>query len=387
MFEGQDKILKKEFSQLKGRVWLNTAAFAPHSKSVVKAMEQFIQYFYDPIIGKEVDQFFVDITNSALAGAAQLLKCDIEDVCFVINTAHGLNFPLHGLDWEKGDNIVTSELEFPTNFMPWKYIGKRKGVEIRAAKVNAQNQISEEEIINLIDDKTKLVSLSLVQFSNGQRVDAERIVKDAHEKGALVVLDAIQACGGVEVYPKKMDVDFLSAGGPKFLMAPLGIGICYISKRAMEMIEPPFQGAGNYDFSDHNWMDREKSYLTGAKRFQNGTVPFYCVAGLNASLALFNKISIEKISKHNLSLTQMLIEGVEELGLTTITPKEPHRRGAIINVRVKENQDLNQIVQKMETKHKVTISSRFGGLRFSTHLFNTEKDINKGISALKAVLK
>ncbi|HUU76956.1 MAG TPA: aminotransferase class V-fold PLP-dependent enzyme [candidate division Zixibacteria bacterium] len=387
MFEGQDKIRKEEYPQLLNRVWLNSAAFAPHAKSVVKAMEQFIHYFHDPTVGKAVDQLFQDVTENTMSGAAKLWDCNKENVSLVINTAHGLNYPLHGIEWQKGDNLVTSELEFPTNYLPWKYISKRKGIEFRAAKINEQKQISEEEIISLIDDKTKLVSLSLVQFNNGQRVDAKRIAKVAHEHGALVSLDAIQACGAIEVYPEKMDVDFVSAGGPKFLMAPLGIGLCYISSRVIETMEPPLQGTSNYDFSDGDWMSREKPYHKGAKRFQNGTVPFYCVAGLNAALNLINSVGIKTVANHNHSLIKMLIEGVEEMGLKVITPHEFERRGALANVRVDKDKDLNKIVELMEDKYRVTISTRFDGLRFSVQLFNTEVDIQKGLLALKTTLK
>ncbi len=386
MFEGQDEIRKKEFPQLMDRVWLSSAAFTPHAKSVVEAMTQFIDYFHIPSVGKDVQELFDNVNNGTYNGAAKLLKCNPEDISLIINTAHGLNFPLHGLDWEKGDNVVTSELEFPTNYLPWKYISQRKDVEFRAAKINEKQQISEDEIISLIDDKTKLVSLSLVQFNNGQRVDAKKIAKVAHENGALVALDAIQAIGGIEVYPKEMDVDFVAAGGSKFLMAPLGIGVCYISPRALEIIEPPFQGTGNYDFKDQNWMDRNKNYHKGAKRFENGTVPFYCVAGLKAALELINSVGIEIVAKHNHGLIQQLIEGIVDQGLTTITPHEPERRGALINVRVDEKKDLKKIVEILEEKYKVTITNRFGGLRFSAHLYNTENDIQSALSSLKEVL-
>ena len=298
-----------------------------------------------------------------------------------------MNFPLLVIDWEKGDNIVTSELEFPTNYYPWKYISRRKQVELREAKINEKLQISEDEIIELIDDKTKLVALSLVQFNTGQRVDPKRITKVAHDHGALVAFDAIQACGATEVYPKEMGADFLSAGGPKYLMGPLGIGLCYISSNVVESMEPPMQGTGNYDFTDGDWMNREKPYHKGAKRFQNGTVPFYCVAGLNASLKLINSIGIETVSKHNHSLIEQLIEGLEELDLQIITPYESSRRGVLVHARVDKSKDLNKIVETMEEKHKVTISTRYDGLRFSVHLYNTEDDIQKGLVALKHTLK
>ncbi|MHA1221072.1 MAG: aminotransferase class V-fold PLP-dependent enzyme, partial [Candidatus Heimdallarchaeota archaeon] len=164
------------------------------------------------------------------------------------------------------------------------------------------------------------------------------------------------------------------------------IGLCYISTRVVETMEPPLQGTGNYNFENRDWNDRTVSYHKGAKRFQNGTTPFYCVAGLSASLKLINSVSIRNIDKHNLDLNQMLIEGVEDLGLTVITPQERHRRGALINVRLEQGKDLEVIVAKMEEKYRVTISTRFGGLRFSTQLFNTEDDIEKALYALKEVL-
>ncbi len=387
MFEEQEKILKEEFPQLLNRVWLNSSAFVPHAKSVVKAMHQFINYIHDPIIGEAVDNHFRAVTNDTMVGASKLFNCKSDDISLVINTAHGLNFPLQGIDWNKGDNIVTSELEFPTNYYPWKYIARRKRVELREAKINEKIQINEDEIIELIDDKTKLVALSLVQFNTGQRVDAKRITKVAHDHGALVAFDAIQACGATEVYPKDIGADFLSAGGPKYLMAPLGIGLCYISPEVVESMEPPMQGTGNYDFTDADWMNREKPYHKGAKRFQNGTVPFYCVAGLAASLKLINSIGIKTVAKHNHSLIEQLIEGLEELDLQIITPHESSRRGVLVYVRVVDkSKDLNKIVEMMEEKHKVTISARFGGLRFSVHLYNTEEDIQKCLVALKDTL-
>ncbi|MHA1211060.1 MAG: aminotransferase class V-fold PLP-dependent enzyme [Candidatus Heimdallarchaeota archaeon] len=386
MIQGQEEIRKREFPQLLDRVWLNSSAFVPHPKSVIKAMNNFMMHFHNPVIGGNIDELFQKTTDQTYEEVVKLLECNIDNVSLVINTAHGLNFPLHGIDWEKGDNVVTSQLEFPTNYLPWLYISKKKEVELREAKYDKNFHISEDDIIDLIDDKTKLVSLSLIQFNTGQRIDAKKIAKVAHEYGALLALDAIQACGAVEVFPDEMDVDFVSAGGPKYLMGPLGIGLCYISTRVVETMEPPLQGTGNYNFENRDWNDRTVSYHKGAKRFQNGTTPFYCVAGLGASLQLINSVGIRNIDKHNLDLNQMLIEGVEDLGLTVITPQERHRRGALINVRLEQGKDLEAIVAKMEEKYRVTISTRFGGLRFSTQLFNTEDDIEKALYALKEVL-
>ena len=387
MFKGQAEIIEREYPQLKNRIWLNSAAFTPHATSVKKAMEGFIDYFYNPDMSEESVKIFEEIDKSVIEGAAKLFDCQKENVSLVINTAHGLNYPLNGIDWKKGDNIVTSDLEFPTNFYPWQYISRTKGVELRAAKINEKVQIDEDEIIALIDENTKLVSLSLIQFNNGQRVDAERIAKVAHEHGAFIALDAIQACSAVEVYPEKMNIDFLSAGAPKFMLGPLGIGLCYVSKKAIEEIEPPLQGKGNYDFSDHDWMNRNKPYHKGAKRYQNGTIPPYCVAGLDAALNLVNSIGIKTVSDHNLELTQTLIEGFIDLGLQVITPTEKQRRGAIISVRVGEDNDLTEIVKILEEKYSITVSARFNGLRFATHLFNTEDHIKTALAALAEVLK
>jgi len=270
--------------------------------------------------------------------------------------------------------------------MPWMYISKRKEVELREAKYDSNFHVSEDDIIDLIDERTKLVSLSLVQFNNGQRIDATRIAKVAHEHGALVALDAIQAMGVVDVYPSKMDVDFVSAGGPKYLMAPLGIGLCYISPRVLDSMTPPLQGTGNYNFTDRDWNDRTVEYHKGAKRFEYGTTPFYCLAGLGAALKIINSVGIETNATHNFALTERLYDGFEEMGLHVITPRERKERAALLNVRIDKKYDPTQIVKTLEEKYKVTISARFGGLRFSTQLYNTEEDIDKALAALKKVL-
>ncbi|MBN1329817.1 MAG: aminotransferase class V-fold PLP-dependent enzyme [Candidatus Heimdallarchaeota archaeon] len=386
MFEGQEEIRYKEFPQLMNRVWLNSSAFVPHAKSVIAAMEKFMHHFHDPQIGGNVDDLFKETMEQAYAEGSKLLACSPENISIIINTAHGLNFPLHGIDWEKGDNIVTCQLEFPTNYMPWLYISKRKEVELREAKYDNKFHVSEDDIINLINDRTKLVSLSLVQFNNGQRINAAKIAKVAHDHGALISLDAIQAMGAVDVYPLKMDVDFVSAGGPKYLMAPLGIGLCYISSRVIETMDPPLQGTGNYNFTDKDWNDRAVSYHKGAKRFEYGTTPFYCLAGLGAALKIINSVGIEINAKHNFDLTERLYDGFNDMGLSVITPRKREERAALLNVRLDKKRDLNTLVKILEEKYKVTISARFGGLRFSTQLYNTEEDIDKALDVLKEVL-
>jgi selenocysteine lyase/cysteine desulfurase len=388
MFKGQDEIRKKEFPHLLNRVWLNSAAFTPHPKSVVEAMNECIQLFHDAKVGEAFDKKMENTTIDTYNEAAKLLDCDANEISLVINTAHGLNFPLLGIDWQKGDNVVTCDLEFPTNFLPWQNISKKKNVELRSAKYDAKFHVKEEDIIQLIDENTKLVSLSLVQFNTGQRFDIQKIAKVAHENEALVSLDAIQAIGGIEVYPKKLEADFISAGGPKFLMGPLGLGLCYISEKIVESMDPPMQGTGNYNFKekDFDWNDRTVNYHEGAKRFQNGTIPVYCLPGLLAAMKLINSVGIKTISEHNLGITQHLIEGIEDLGLETITQKNKSKRGALINVRIPKVKDLNKIVLQLEEKYKITISARFGGLRISSQLFNTDKDVQKCLAALKEVL-
>jgi selenocysteine lyase/cysteine desulfurase len=388
MFEGQEKIREREFPQLKKRIWLNSAATVPLPKSTIKAMHTAIDTHTNwPLLPPEkVEQFFTDLNSKTREGLAELLDCNPEDFAFVNNTAHGLNFPLHGIDWEKGDNIVTSELEFPTNYLPWQYISKRKGVELRTAKINDRIQISTDEVIELIDDRTKLVSLSLVQFSNGQRIDAQKIASVAHKHNAFLALDSIQGCGGLEVYPTQMSVDFLSAGGPKYLMSPMGLGICYISPKVVERMDPPLQGAGNYNFDDHDWMNRNKPYHVGAARFQFGTHAIYCLAGLQASVALINSIGIKTIAAHNKLLTEMLIEGFEEMGAQIITPRDFTQRGAMVNVRFFEEIDLDKLVNSLIKNHGIFVSNRFNGLRVSTHLYNTEQEIETFFAALKTIL-
>ncbi|NHJ84256.1 MAG: hypothetical protein FK734_02265, partial [Asgard group archaeon] len=132
MFEGQEEIRNKEYPHLKNRVWLNSSAFVPHSMSVVKAMQEMTDYFHLPILGKEAEDYFIKINEEFYQGAGLLLDTSPNNISMVINTAHGLNYPLHGIDWQKRDNVVTCELEFPTNYMPWKYVSKTKGVEFRS---------------------------------------------------------------------------------------------------------------------------------------------------------------------------------------------------------------------------------------------------------------
>ncbi|MEA2070720.1 MAG: aminotransferase class V-fold PLP-dependent enzyme [Asgard group archaeon] len=388
MAQNLKEIRKQEFPQLENIIWLNSAATVPLPASSVKEMEKAIEMHSEWQLEREdYDEQFKQMMKAPKKAAAKLMACNFHDFAYINNTAHGLNFLLHALDWESGDNIVTSALEFPTNYYPWIYLSRRKNVELRTAPIHKNGQIDEADILDLIDIKTKLVSLSLVQFSNGQKIDAKKIAEKAHEKNAFLSLDAIQAIGGIEVYPEKIDADIISAGGGKFLMAPWGIGLCYIHPRVIELIEPPFQGAGNYDFSNGDYLNRTKPYLPGAERFQIGTNAFYCIAGLHASLNIINSCGIKNIAKHNYALTKQLMDSFDDLGLQIITPREEASRAAIVNIRLPKNIDPQEIVNRMALKHKIYISARFGGVRFSTHCFNNSEEIAETIRIFSEMLK
>ncbi|MBD3193002.1 MAG: aminotransferase class V-fold PLP-dependent enzyme [Candidatus Heimdallarchaeota archaeon] len=388
LFEGQTELIAREFPQLQEMIWLNSSGTVPLPKSSLEATIKILRWHSDwKGDFQQRTQEGEKIKESAKNEAAKMLACSPDNLAYIANTSHGLNFPLHGIDWERGDNIVTSALEFPANYLPWKYRAKKSGVDLRVAPINSRGQITEEEIIALIDNDTKLVALSLVQFSNGQRVDAPTIAKVAHEHDALLCLDAIQACGGVEVYPEEMAVDFLTAGGPKFLMSPLGIGLCYISSRALAQIEPPLQGWINYDYSDGNYMNKNPAYRKGAGRFEHGSVSLYLIAGMNSSLQLINSVGIKTVAAHNQGLARMMIELFEDQGYTVITPLPPNKRGASINVRVGEAMDLAKIVEILDTQHNIKISARFGGLRLSTHLYNTEVEIQKAYEIIHSLVQ
>ena len=359
-------IIREKIPALKNCIHLNCAAVSPPFSDTITEIKNFLKNRGE----KANFDFFewVEELEECRKKVAELVNASKEEIAFMLNTSQGINTVANMIDWKRGDNLITSDLEFPSNSVPW-YNLRKKGVEVKKVK-NVKGEIRTEDIEKAFDERTRLVALSYVQFCNGFRSDLEEISKLCREYNAFLFSDVIQGLGAVRLDVKKTGIDFFSSAAYKWLMGSLGVGIFYIKKDLIEEFDPPYVGW----FSLKNEEDFDKpgvdkiELIDSARKFETGGTSFALIMGLKKSLEILLDIGIDNIEKRVLKLSKYVIDNAENVQ----TPYDEKKRAGIVNIK---HSDSEKIVEKLKEK-KILVSARMGGIRVSTHFWNTEEDID-----------
>ncbi|MCG8508511.1 MAG: aminotransferase class V-fold PLP-dependent enzyme, partial [Rhodospirillales bacterium] len=246
------------------RCYLNNASIGPMSTPVLSAVESFLHDVRDN--GRNnypnwCEFAEVDIKNR-IGG---LIGCEGLEIAFIKNTTEGLGIVANGLDWSEGDNVILPNIEYPSNVYCWMNLNNR-GVEIRWVEP-VNGKISVDSIRDAIDSRTRLVSISPVQFTNGFRHDLALTSQLCSERKVLLNLDAIQWVGSLHLDLRRYHVDFLSAGGHKWLLAPIGTGFFYCNKNSLDLLSPPTVGYHTTDKGEAH-LNYGLDYRPGSARFE-----------------------------------------------------------------------------------------------------------------------
>jgi cysteine desulfurase/selenocysteine lyase len=356
--------------------YLNHASVAPYSVPVVRAMDDFIARRHRR--GWLDAEMWLDRLEEIRGLIAQLIAADAEEITFTISTSHGLNIVASGIDWREGDNLIGAETEFPANVYPWLNL-RRLGIEVRFAPAR-DNRILVEDIATLIDERTRLVALSFVEFATGFRNDLKAIGQLCRERGIYFCVDGIQGLGALDLKVTQVPIDFLSTGGPKWLMGPIGAGFLYCRQALIERLIPIRVGWwGVVDRDDFFCYD--SPLRDDARRFEEGSPNLLGIHGLGASLELLLEIGIPQIEERVLGLTNHLIAGLQERGYHITTPiASPQERSGIVCFN-HPHHALDNLEQRLK-KARVIISKRGQVIRVSPHFYNDETDIDQLLDAL-----
>jgi selenocysteine lyase/cysteine desulfurase len=314
--------------------------------------------------------YWVEREDAARAAFAGLVGADPDEIAVTASISAGASALASGLRYARRSKIVTTELEFPTIGQIWH------AQESRGARVV---HVPLERFGEAIDDDTAVVSITHVSYRTGEMIDVQEVVRLAHERGALVLLDAYQSAGSVPLDVKELGVDFLAAGTVKYLLGSAGLGFFYCRRELFERAWPT--STGWFADQDIFAMDiHDYSPARSARRFQQGTPPIPSIYAGIAGIELMQSIGIEETREHVLSLNAHLVAGVDELGGSVVTPTRRDRHGALICVKAT---DVSALVEALERWGIVT-SSRDGNLRISAHAYNSIEDIDLVLEALAA---
>jgi selenocysteine lyase/cysteine desulfurase len=283
------------------------------------------------------------------------------------------------MKWKNADNIVTFAKEFPANFYAWRRIRDCFGVELRLCP-ERDGRIDVDEFIGLIDSNTRLVSISAVQFASGFRADLEKIGAAAQKVDALFAVDIIQGFGAMPFDLPAQSVDIAAGASHKWLCAPEGCGVLYLSERARERVEPTLVGWISVEDA-WNFDDYEQQFKPNALAWETGTGGISLFYGLEQSLRLLNETGAENIEKHLENLTDYLCELLAGKNYEIVSSRAPGEKSQIVCVRHCGDLTSVEIAKRLEAE-KIIVSPRGDRVRIAPHFFNDEKDIEYLIEML-----
>lgn len=319
-------------------------------------------------------------SKRARQSAAKLLNCHPEEVTFVCNTSQGLSYVANGLQFSKGDNIVTSGSEFPANVYPWMNL-RASGVQVKMVPED-NGRVPLERLIELIDDRTRVVTVSAIQFASGFRTDLAALGNVCQQRGVLFCVDAIQALGVLPMDVRAMKIDFLSADGHKWLLGPEGAGLFYCRHELLGLLRPSSVGwlgvKNPMDFGQYRLDFRDD-----ARRFDGGSYNLAGIWALGASIDWILELGVEHIWERVRMLTDRLVEGVREKGYRVVSSRAAGEASGVVAF-VSANMDHGKIVNHLRQEYRTVIAARCGRLRASPHFYNTEEEIDQLIDHLPA---
>ena len=372
-----NETIRSMFPATQRYAYLNSAAVSPLPTPAVEAVTRQLN---------DVSQYgashyaeWIDTKNRARARAAKMLGVKPEEVAFMRNTSDGIASIANGLKWESGDNIVSFAGEFPANFYPWRRIRDTFGVELRLCP-ERNGRIDLDEFLSLIDSATRVVAISAVQYASGFKADLERIGQTAREVDALFVVDIIQGFGAMGFDLPAQFVDAASGASHKWLCAPEGCGILYLSERARERVEPTSVGWISVE-TPWDFEDREQPFKQNALAWESGTGGSALFYGLDESLKILDEIGLSKIDNYLASLTDMLCDSLAAKHYEIVSSRRPGEKSAIVCIRHEGGLHSNEVASKLE-EAGVVVSPRGDRIRIAPHFYNNEKDVEKLIDAL-----
>jgi len=371
--------LRREFPALAQQLYLNHAGVAPASLRLKTAVNEWL----DDLVqnGIKNERGWEDRAERVRSQCAQLIGAQPDEIAFVRNTSHGLGLIAEGLPWRTGDEVaVCTELEYPSNVYPWLHL-KDRGVTVREI-VPQDGGIVPSAVEAALNERTRLVAVSSVQYATGHRTDLDAIGAMCRARNVLFCVDGIQSVGCIPVDVKKSGVHFLSADSHKWMLGMPGIGFMYVDREVIDRVRPVLVGwhsttdAWNFDRA-HFELRRD------AVKFEEGSPAYTGIYGMGAAVELLLEVGIETISARISELLARCERGLRGLGCD-VSPAAIERAGIIVFEHPRA--DARGCYQQL-TAANVSVSLRRGRIRVSPHFYTTDEEIDRFISLVSRAIQ
>lgn len=380
------------FPNLRAQAYLNHAALSPPSSVVLDACQACLLDCAERGLLAAIDQ---RLAREELRGTlATLLNAQADEIAFVQNTTAGVVAIARSLPFQTGDRIVLFEGEFPSNVTPWQLVARDLGLTVDFVPIAPFERSLDEGLAALdaaLAPGARLVAVSAVQFQTGLRMPLSQIAERAHRQGAELFVDAIQGLGAVPIDVERDGIDYLSAGGHKFLMGLEGAGLLYIRRRAMQHLKLGLAGWTSHvdgfrflmEGAGHLRTDRP--ILRKPSFIEQGSVSGPGYAALAASVNLLLGLGVENIYTHVNRYLDALEPSLVDLGCTSARAPDLARRSATLSVRLPAGAELIAVARALN-QAGFAVSTPDGYLRFAPHWPNDVAEVDHVARALKDAL-
>ena len=362
--------IRKFFPITKKWNYLNHAVVSPLPLPVIQAMNKFNNE--RKMNGSMGYRDWFEQIEESKEEMSLLLNCQGKNLAFFQNTSHALNTVSNIIPFKKGDEIITTDLEFPSNTFPWLKL-QDKGMKVRWLK-SKNGSIDIESIKNGITEKTKVLAISHVCYYNGFRTDLKAVSEIAKDNNTILVVDATQSLGAMEINVKQIEVDFLAANSYKWLLGPFGTTLFYV-KDPIDKFIP--KDIGWYSVKDI-WSRQIDSYdlVTDARRFEMGHPDFAGILGLQSSINLLLKFGLTAVEDKILEFTRKIRRFLSDYKkVQLISPEERISGITLFTIKDKSSE---HVVNSLKDKGIIVFSQKWRdgvGVKISPHFYNSTEEI------------
>jgi len=371
--------IRKSFPHIANEtIYFNHASIGPLTNEVREKINQYLELRSIDI--KKSFEMFLLADKNAKTKLADFFNCNRNEIAWKDNVSNALNILANGIEWKAGDRIILNDIEFPSNVYPFLNL-KKYGVEIDFVK--SKNGIIElSDVEKAITERTKLISISLVQFLSGFRTDIETLGKICDSKGIIFSVDAIQGAGIVEIDVEKSKIDFLAGGAQKWFMSVMGTSYMYVSEKLRDRLNQTDVGWLSVEDA-WNLTDYNLALQPDATRYQTGTMNALGIIAFDKSLELFESVGIKNIEKEILANTNHFIERLQSIGISPLLENVSEiNKAGIVTFKVNEP----EIVLAELKKQNIVGELREGLIRMSPHFYNTKDEIDAVADALSKII-
>ena len=322
---------------------------------------------------------------------ASLIGAEPDEIAITKNVSEGINIIATAYPWKRGDKVVLcADREHPNNIYIWRHLARRHGIEL-AIVPSRDGQIMVDDLIAAFDATTRMVTVSSISFHPGLRTDIDGLAAVCAERNIFLLVDAVQSVGVTHLDVSQTKLDALAVSTQKGLLGLYGMGFLYCRRARAEQLEPAYLARFGVDLGEAHEADvglANYKLMPGARRFDLGNYNFTGATAVNKSLEILHEIGTKAIERHVRSLSKRLVEGLVDAGLPVVgAPFGQHFANIVTVAPPSDDPDFNNRLEKALLAAHVKLSIRRNALRFSSHCYNTIKEVDHIIDTTRQFMR